>query len=175
MIVQQYYETRLAEPADLLYKTFTVVSQGMPDFYREDTYSKNKLPVRKQYINPDTILFYSPDGDCFVLSHLQDCCECVTVSDICGDLTDLQDHPIIRAEARSQKDDANFESGTWTFFEFATVKGSVTIRFLGESNGYYSESADVFRIINPNPQLVLRDESDDAAQSWLENKGAVGK
>lgn len=88
----------------------------------------------------DEVLFIARSGRQFCMSHDQDCCERVSVEEIVGDLDDLIGTPILRAEERSQEDPDADESGTWTFYEFATIKGSVTIRWYGSSNGYYSES-----------------------------------
>jgi hypothetical protein len=37
----------------------------------------------------------------------------------------------------------DYESYTWTFYRFGTRRGSVTVRWLGHSNGYYSEGVSV--------------------------------
>ena len=94
----------------------------------------------------DEIHFYE-DGVCtFKLKHMQDCCESVDIDEIHGDLSDLVGTPILLAEESYHHGDGKSEwteSNTWSFYKLATVKGHVTIKFYGESNGYYSESADL--------------------------------
>jgi hypothetical protein len=85
----------------------------------------------------DYIKFATDNGDVFSLRHHQDCCERVYIEDICGDLEDLIDTPILVAEERTQDDNSD-EDAMWTFYELRTIKGSVTIRWHGSSNGYYS-------------------------------------
>ena len=67
------------------------------------------------------------------------------VDDICGNIVDLLESPILKAEERTSNDNRKEgqeyyeDSFMWTFYEIATIKGSVTIKWYGESNGYYSE------------------------------------
>ena len=86
----------------------------------------------------------------FVFFHAQDCCEHVDINDIVGDLEDLVGEPLLIAEEVSGETPVDFnemdhESVTWTFYKFATRKGYVDVRWLGESNGYYSESVSLGR------------------------------
>ncbi len=99
----------------------------------------------------DEIYFETEDGETYEMFHYQDCCESVRVEDINGDLDDLIGEPILQANESTNTESPRpsewSDSFTWTFYHFATIKGYVTIRWLGESNGYYSESVS-FRKIN---------------------------
>lgn len=98
--------------------------------------------------NFEQILFHTSDGDIYKMFHEQDCCESVQVEEIIGDLEDLIGSPITMAEKITQSGESEWDTRTWTFYKFATIKGYVTIRWLGESNGYYSESVDFIKLSN---------------------------
>jgi hypothetical protein len=100
-------------------------------------------------VGEDSIEFRTTDGETYLMYHEQDCCESVSVQDIVGDLQDLVGSPMLQAEEVSgvtpvDFDEGDHESVTWTFYKFATRKGYVDVRWLGESNGYYSEGVDLF-------------------------------
>lgn len=94
----------------------------------------------------EDIFFTDEDDVEYRMFHDYDCCENVYIEDICGDINNLIGSEIIMAEEVTNRDlpplDEYDESYTWTFYKFATVKGYVTIRWYGESNGYYSERVD---------------------------------
>lgn len=94
------------------------------------------------------IVFVTTEGERYRMFHQQDCCESVSVEDIVGDLQDLVGSEILLAEEVDGETPADFEayeSHTWTFYKFATRRGYVDIRWLGTSNGYYSEGVSFCR------------------------------
>ena len=99
----------------------------------------------------DEILFYLSNGAVYKQYHERDCCESVSIEDIDGNLDDLIGYPLLQAEESYNNTNKNDDSETWTFYKFATIKGYVTIRWYGTSNGYYSESAEFVKIKDEDP------------------------
>ena len=98
----------------------------------------------------DTIITTS-DGSIYTLTHLQDCCEHVRVYGSVGNIDDVLNEEVIAAEDTNPMDNPNapdykyYESATWSQFRIVTNKGTFEIWWLGESNGYYSETVSVIK------------------------------
>jgi len=114
-----------------------------------------ETPVRISGADVDSseMLIECASGRVFRFWHGQDCCENVRILDVIGDIDDLLNTEILMAECVSG-DNAEYDasvppvdlalddSHTWTFYKFASKRGYVTFRWLGESNGYYSETVE---------------------------------
>lgn len=117
---------------------------------------KTFIKIEGMVAESEEIIFTLSDGSSYRMFHYQDCCESVYLESVVGDVQDLLNTPILDATESTNKVepvDLELESQTWTFYKFRTIKGYVDLRWLGQSNGYYSESVEI-ELITP-PQLLL--------------------
>ncbi|WP_207731545.1 DUF7448 domain-containing protein [Clostridium botulinum] len=112
---------------------------------------KGKTIKDIKIISDYEIYFYCKTGEIYKMYHESECCEDVNLEDICGDLNDLINSPILITEEVTNHDNPKYEeedgdSFTWTFYKISTVKGHITIRWYGTSNGCYSEFVDFIQV-----------------------------
>jgi len=120
------YDDRV-EIGEMVGKTFTTINKNMVD---------------------QELYFEEGDGHGFKMFHDQDCCEGVYLEDVVGELGDLVGSPILKAEENTSDlnpKDNHDDDFKWTFYNISTAKGTVTLRWYGESNGYYSIGVDLER------------------------------
>lgn len=128
---------------------------------------KGKIPViiRGMTVGSEMVEIFFSDLTRLVLVHHQDCCESVDLVDVAGDPKDLIGRPLaISEEVGAPAEGEVYESGTVTWYKFVTMEGPVTLRWLGQSNGYYSESVNV-EIYPEDPQLLSK-LTDDEKVEW---------
>lgn len=94
----------------------------------------------------DSIVINFEDGSSLEMYHEQDCCEEVWIEDIESNknIDDYKDAVVIDMYVTTAENTASSESGTFTFYNLNTSKGSINIRWNGESNGYYSEEVSTY-------------------------------
>lgn len=109
--------------------------------YKDITCLKGETPVSVTISEDKEVMtFILENGNRVEFYHKQDCCESVTIEDVVGNLDDLEGSPLLMAEVATNSNEDHWKSQTWTYYKFATIKGYVDVRWIGVSNGYYSES-----------------------------------
>jgi len=126
------------------------------------------------YKNASEIYLKTADFAHFIMIHHQDCSETVYVEDICGDIKDVLNTPIINAEESTNRkqDTEDYESVTWTFYKIDTIKGGITIRWCGSSNGWYSEGVD---FINCDRRYLNNHKENKVTLSEEEQLAHIGR
>lgn len=113
-----------------------------------------KTMTNVEQVGSERLEFHANDGSVYAFFYEHDCCASCDIEDIIGNLGDLVGAPILMAEETISGENPDGivkeyqDSFTWTFYKFATFKGYVTVRWYGESNGYYSESVS-FEQVKP--------------------------
>lgn len=133
---------------------------------------KTLASIHKEDEDEDALVFRTVDDEVFIMFHYPHCCESVGIESIVGDLNDLIGSPITLAEKVTS--DAwpdsmpkldEWLTFTWTFYKLATIKGYVDIRWLGTSDGYYSEEVDFFMVGEQNKQKWI--EALNRSDLWV--------
>ena len=122
-----------------------------------DLSAKDQIPEQyriSHYISTHQILAIRfTDGTILYMYHIQDCCESVELDRAEETLADLREMIGEKLEHASyvRRDVTECEDGDllWSFYTLRTLKRSVTLRFIGESNGYYSTDVEAILIIPP--------------------------
>lgn len=124
----------------------------------EDLFKNLKGKIIRRIItkNDEEMYFEIGRDEWYYLHHNGDYSN-IWLAEIIGDLDDVVGSVIVEAELVKQQTDAgegrpdniteaertrSEESGTWSFYKLRTGTGSVTLRWCGTSNGYYSEEVD---------------------------------
>ncbi len=117
--------------------------------------------IKKITDHGTSMVFDCTDGSTFEAYHMQDCCESVQIYDTnLSDLSVLNGEEILHADSEESNDWPEdvpppdyYESFTWTTHFIKTENHLLKVRWLGKSNGYYSESVHFQRT---HPKIELK-------------------
>jgi hypothetical protein len=128
----------------------TMEFEGLPNkiFNKIESYDFNELIgcIITDIIKTDAEIFLKIKNRQFAIMHMQDCCEDVYIEDVTGNLDHLLNYPLIMCEScnNNRNPKTYHDTATWTVIKLATIKGYVTIRFCGDSDGCYCEDANLY-------------------------------
>lgn len=121
---------------------------------RKDLKLKQIVRIDGLSIGSQLMAITLDDGTTITMYHPQECCEHVRIDDT-GDATaeDLVGGLLVEFYETSspngdEEEESESDSGwgmvqQWTYYNIRTTKGDCNLRWLGESNGYYSTGVTV--------------------------------
>jgi hypothetical protein len=98
-------------------------------------------------VDSERVEFVTASGRKFTMYHSRDCCEYVRIKDVQGNPLSVIGQKIIGAIEKI-KEVPSSESATRSAFSIVTNGGTLLLDWLGESNGYYSESVSFVETTN---------------------------
>ncbi len=101
----------------------------------------NKV-VKSIDVGSDSIVITLENGDAYYLQHHQDCCESVYLLDD-GNAREIVGYKLLAIDHEEEAGDGDYESETDTTITLITDKGTIITKWVGTSNGYYSERVDI--------------------------------
>lgn len=128
---------------------------------------KKILAIEGLEKNSKEVIFIFEDGK-LRFYHQQDCCETVYLEDFNGDPEDLIGKNLVSLDTSSSNKSTYTGDETWTFYSIRTTGGDLWMRWLGESNGYYSTEVSIeWRdLLNTEKEFSLYDMM-DATGIWV--------
>jgi hypothetical protein len=103
----------------------------------------HRLTAVEKHEGADTMLVLRFDNGEAVFSHFSECCEEVALIDGYEDVASCLEQVLRSAEESTKDDPDTYGEKLWTFYNLRFDDASVSLRFMGESNGYYSVDVDV--------------------------------
>ena len=98
------------------------------------------------YYDEENFQILTDDG-VYAFYHEQSCCEDVWLTQVDGISDKIIGSRIVIAEEVLDEKDTEYGHITWSFYKIGTNKGMIDFRWQGESNGYYSETVDLIKIV----------------------------
>lgn len=118
----------------------TLLNEKIPSYNEINFVGKQFFYIENVEKGDDEIFLYCNDGKIYQMYHDQESSESVYIEDIEGDISNLIDTDILDVEVVAKPKKQSYGTATSTSYKFITKKGSVTIKWIGTSNGKHSES-----------------------------------
>jgi len=105
----------------------------------------NDMSIFQDKDGDDFIVFIT-DGGKYIMLYEHDCCATCNLQRPIDDFSSIIGYKILLAEEKKIKNDTEYGHETSVFYKIQSEKDHFSFAWRGESNGYYSEEATLFKL-----------------------------